>query len=287
MKKLASLRIGVVKEQSCRSLSLRAILKPPLKGLRLLISVTRNLLKFLLVVLALLVIIEQASFLKSNAASLTDNRYRYSYFTNGDFVQDGLDKHFVFYEYLPDGLSWDTLNQMVVNITADGVRCDYRVFGYRSGGGGTLVYDSGGRGQFGQAIDITGANFDYYNVIVSAYDDTGTQIQVGTIDSAYIIFAYGELVQLPTTPPELVEHAASIDDAINGGIDEQVPTQDIELPTMDNSSIGPIEVGDQAMSMFAMFGSVSSAFFLMSGIGSILVACVVLSVIYYFLYGRR
>ena len=52
---------------------------------------------------------------------------------------------------------------MTCNVTAGGLRCHYRVLGYRSGGGGTLIFDSGWGGQYGQAIDIQGAGFDYYN----------------------------------------------------------------------------------------------------------------------------
>lgn len=176
---------------------------------------------------------------------------------------------------------------MVVNITAGGVRCDYRVFGYRSGGGGTLVFDSGGRGQFGQAIDITGAGFDYYNVIVSAYDDTGTQIQVGTIDSAYIIFAYGELVQLPTTPPELVEHAASIDEGINGGQVSTLPTDDTELPTIDDAPLDTsINIPSEAGGFLGLIGSILTFFMSLSGLGTLCTFIIIITLAAFFLYGR-
>lgn len=150
------------------------------------------------------------------ASDITDKRYQYSYFTNGDFSQDGDNKQFMFYEYLPSGLSWDTLNQMTVNAVAEGTRCKYRVLGYKSGGGGSLCYDSGWNGEFGIAIDITGANFDYFNVILSVYDDSGQQYTIGNIDSCYIVYAWGELVQLPTTPPALVDGVQSIEEGING-----------------------------------------------------------------------
>lgn len=162
----------------------------------------------------------------SSAASVTDKRYQYTYFTNGDFQQDGDNKQFMFYEYLPANLSWDTLNQMTVNAVAEGTRCNYRVLGYRSGGGGTLVFDSGWLGQYGVAIDITGANFDYYNVILSLPTDfdENTPATVGNIDSCYIIFAWGELVQLPTTPPELINGVDAIESGINGTATETLPT---------------------------------------------------------------
>lgn len=181
----------------------------------------------------LLSLIGVVSSLKSSAASeITDKRYRYTYFTDGDFRQEGLDKSLMFYEYLPDGLSWDTLNSMVANFTADGVRCQFRIFGYRSGGGGTLIFDSGGGGMYGQAIDITGAGFDYYNILLSAFDKEGTQIQVGNIDSGYVIFSWGELVQLPTTPPELVNGVQSIEEGINGTVTVTLPPSDITTATV-------------------------------------------------------
>ena len=196
---------GAEKGRFYRNLHLTTILKLPFRGLRLFVSVPLSFVKFLLVLLALLCLTVTANCLKSSAASeLTDNRYSFTYFVNGDFVQNGLDKSLMFYEYLPSGLSWDTLNSMVANFTADGVRCEYRIFGYKSGGGGTLVFDSGGGGKYGQAIDITGANFDYFNILLSAYDKEGNQIEVGNIDSGYIVWGYGELVQLPTTPPSLL-----------------------------------------------------------------------------------
>lgn len=176
-------------------------------------------------------------FTSSATSEITDNRYQYVYYTNGDFQTDGLHKQFMFYEYLPSGLSWDTLTQMTCNVTAGGLRCNYRVLGYRSGGGGTLIFDSGWGGQYGQAIDIQGAGFDYYNIILSCVDDTGQEVQVGNIDSAYVVFAYGELVQLPTTPPELVDGVQSIDDAINGGTEENVDSYSDSLPNINNSDI--------------------------------------------------
>lgn len=158
------------------------------------------------------------------ASDITDRRYQYSYYTNGDFQQDGDNKQFMFYEYLPSGLTWDSLNQMTVNAVAEGTRCKYRVLGYKSGGGGTLCYDSGFKGEFGIAIDITGANFDYFNVILSVYDDSGQQYNIGNIDSCYIVYAWGELVQLPTTPPALVDSAEAIESGINGTATETLPT---------------------------------------------------------------
>lgn len=170
------------------------------------------------------------------ASDITDRRYQYSYFTNGDFQQDGDDKQFMFYEYLPSGLSWDTLNQMTVNAVSEGTRCNYRVFGYRSGGGGTLVYDSGDGGEFGVAIDITGANFDYFNVILSVPDGA-----VGNIDSCYIVYAWGELVQLPTTPPELIDSAAAIESGINGTATETLP-QNITTVTYTTMSFSDRDI---------------------------------------------
>lgn len=212
----------------------------------------------------LLSLIGVVSSLKSSAANeITDKRYKYTYFTNGDFVQNGLDKSLTFYEYLPDDLSWDTLNSMVANFTADGVRCQYRIFGYRSGGGGTLVFDSGGGGMYGQAIDITGAGFDYYNILLSAFDTDGTQIQVGNIDSGYVIFSWGELVQLPTTPPELVDGVQSIEEGINGTATVTRPPSSVTVTTVridvdaqsavDNAAAG-------ALHGFAVIGGIWQKF---------------------------
>jgi hypothetical protein len=144
----------------------------------------------------------------------------------------------MFYEYLPDGLSWDTLNSMVANFTADGVRCQYRIFGYRSGGGGTLIFDSGGGGMYGQSIDITGAGFDYYNILLSAFDKDGTQIAVGNIDSGYVIFSWGELVQLPTTPPELIDGVQSIEEGINGTATVTRPPSIVTTVTVTTDDVG-------------------------------------------------
>lgn len=202
--------------------------------------------------------------LKSSAASeITDKRYKYTYFTDGDFQQMGLDKQLMFYEYLPDGLSWDTLQQMVANFTADGVRLEYRILGYKSGGGGTLVFDSGDKGTFGQAVDIQGANFDYYNIYLSAFDEDGVQQQVGHIDSGYIIFSWGELVQLPTTPPELVDGVQSIEEGINGTATVTRPPSSVTVTTVridvdaqsavDNAAAG-------ALHGFAVIGGIWQKF---------------------------
>lgn len=203
------------------------------RDLRLFANARKTSVKFLLAILVALSLIALVSSLRSNAASeITDKRYQYTYFTDGDFRTDGLDKSLMFYEYLPSGLSWDTLSGMVANFTADGVRCQYRIFGYKSGGGGTLVFDSGGGGMYGQAIDITGAGFDYYNILLSAYDKDGTQIQVGNIDSGYVIFSWGELVQLPTTPPELVDAAESAAEGINGTATIPLPPSAVTTSTV-------------------------------------------------------
>lgn len=216
-----------------------------LRDLRSFASARRTSVKLLSALLVLLSLIGVVSSLRSNAASeITDKRFKYTYFTDGDFRTDGLDKSLMFYEYLPSGLSWDTLSSMVANFTADGVRCQYRIFGYKSGGGGTLVFDSGGGGMYGQAIDITGAGFDYYNILLSAFDKDGNQIQVGTIDSGYVIFSWGELVQLPTTPPELVDGVQSIEEGINGTATvtrppssvTTVPTSTVDINAEDTAS---------------------------------------------------
>lgn len=208
-------------------------IKQLLRDLRSFANAQRISARLLSALLVLLSLIGVASSFKSKAASeITDKRYRYTYFTDGDFRQDGLDKSLMFYEYLPNELSWDTLNSMVANFTADGVRCKYRIFGYKSGGGGTLVFDSGGGGTYGQAIDITGAGFDYYNILLSAFDDDGNQIAVGNIDSGYVIFSWGELVQLPTTPPELVDGVQSIEEGINGTVTvTRAPSSVTTVPT--------------------------------------------------------
>lgn len=230
-----------------------------------------------------------ANCLKSTAASeLTDSRYSFTYFVNGDFVQNGLDKSLMFYEYLPSGLSWDTLNSMVANFTADGVRCEYRVFGYKSGGGGTLVFDSGGGGKYGQAIDITGAGFDYFNILLSAYDKDGNQIEVGNIDSGYIVWGYGELVQLPTTPPELVDDVDSINEGINGGEESTLPTESDGLPQYTTGAIPDVSIPEQGIACIALFTSVAASIFnahwaLSSACGVV----VILALAWYVLYGRR
>lgn len=204
-----------------------------LRDLRLFVSARKISVKVLSALLVLLSLIGLASSLKSNAANeITDKRYKYTYFTDGDFQQMGLDKQLMFYEYLPDNLSWDTLQQMVANFTADGVRLEYRILGYKSGGGGTLVFDSGDNGSFGQAVDIQGANFDYYNIYLSAFDEDGVQQQVGHIDSGYVIFSWGELVQLPTTPPELVDGVQSIEEGINGTVTVTRPPSNITTATI-------------------------------------------------------
>lgn len=226
---------------------------------------------------------------KSSAASeLTDKRYSFTYFVDGDFIQNGLDKSLMFYENLPSELSWDTLNSMVANFTADGVRLEYRIFGYKSGGGGTLVFDSGGGGKYGQAIDITGANFDYFNLLLSAYDKDGNQQQVGYIDSGYIVWGYGELVQLPTTPPELVDDVDSINEGINGGEESTLPTESDGLPQYTTGAIPDVSIPEQGIACIALFTSVAASIFnshwaMSSACGVV----VILVLAWYILYGRR
>lgn len=291
MKKRANLRVGVVSGVSFKSSLLTRALKLPFKGLRLFLSVPLSLGKFLLALLVLLILTVAANSLKSEAAAINQTDVYTYYQSDGDFGSDGGDgKQFKFYKYMSDfsAFDWNNLNHMYVVAVSDSHKLYYRITGYRSGGGGTLMFDSGWTAP-NTSVDCRGANFDYYLIELRRYDDglTGEQTQVGYLDTIYTSFSYGTEVQLPTTPPEIVTGIQSIEEAINGGEDETLPQETIELPTLDNSIVTTdVSPNSEVSGFIRGIMSVWTFVFSLDGMSFILPICIVITFVAFVLYGR-
>lgn len=223
------------------------------------------------------------------AASITESGSYAFYQSNGDFGSDGGDgKQYLFYKYMSDfdSFTWDNLNYMTVNAVSDGVRLKYRITGFRSGGGGTMVFDSGWS-QYAVATEVKGANFDYYLLELRAYDTDGVQIPLRTIDSVVTYFGYGVSVQLPTTPPELVDSAQNIESAIVGGEVETLPPDSDGLPTYTSGALGRASFGSDIIAFFGAFWYlVNWCFSVHPAYTSAFTLMILIAVVGYILYGR-
>ena len=248
--------------------------------------------KLLLLALSVLLILTNTDvlqILESNAAEPTQNENYAYYQGDGDFNSDGdLGKQYAFYKYISDfdEFDWSNLRYMTVNAVSDGTRLQYRITGYKSGGGGTLIFDSGWH-MYATAVQVEGAGFDYYLLELREYDENGQQVQIGYIDSIVTYFGYSEVVQLPTTPPELVTGVQDIQSAIVGGEIEEVTTDTADLPSYNSGDISDTETPSAITGFFSLFAyCVSWLFGCHPLLSSCLTLFIVLALVGYILYGR-
>lgn len=128
------------------------------------------------------------------------------YGSNGDFTyySDNLQKHLMFYKYMPTG---DIKYIRIEAVNNYGQRLKFRVIGYVHG---NEVFRSG-LAEYGSNIDIQNANFDYYDIYLVNEDLDGEIIDAQSISTFRYIYGRRYYVPFPTDPVGVIEDIEGTD----------------------------------------------------------------------------